>query len=41
MEKLFKEVSPRYRERAGGYTRITKLSSYHDDGRKTAQIELV
>lgn len=40
-KKLFMELGPRYKERAGGYTRITKLVTTSASGRKEAQIELV
>lgn len=39
--KLFTDIGPRYKERAGGYTRITKLGGYVSDGRSRALIELV
>jgi large subunit ribosomal protein L17 len=39
--KLFKIIGPKYRERAGGYTRIIKLPNRQSDGSKMAQIELV
>jgi large subunit ribosomal protein L17 len=32
VEKLFKEIAPRYAERAGGYTRILKLGGSRWDG---------
>lgn len=39
--KLFDDVAPRYQERPGGYTRITKVGSRRGDGAELAVIELI
>lgn len=39
--KLFTELGPRYKERAGGYTRILKCGSRSGDTAPMAYIELV
>jgi large subunit ribosomal protein L17 len=39
--KLFTEIAPRYSERAGGYTRVTKLGTRHGDAAPLSIVELV
>ncbi len=40
-QKLFAEIAPKYTDRAGGYTRITKLGVTVDPNRDKAVIEFV
>ena len=39
--KLFDEIAPRYGDRAGGYTRVTKLGTRHGDAAPLSIVELV
>jgi len=41
VEKVFAELAPRYAERAGGYTRITRIGLRLGDGAAMVQLELV
>jgi large subunit ribosomal protein L17 len=41
VHRLFADVAPRYTDRPGGYTRISKLASTRADAAQTVLIELV
>jgi large subunit ribosomal protein L17 len=40
-KKLFDDIAPRFKDRAGGYTRILKLGRRHGDNAPVSIIELV
>ncbi|MEY4723604.1 MAG: ribosomal protein [Candidatus Parcubacteria bacterium] len=40
-KKVMEVIGPRYKERAGGYVRVTKLMQRMGDGAEMVQIELV
>ena len=41
VKKLFDEIAPKYADRNGGYTRVTKIGPRRGDGAEMAVIELI
>ena len=41
VQKLFKEIAPKYADRNGGYTRVTRTGARRGDAAEMAFIELV
>jgi large subunit ribosomal protein L17 len=41
VDKVFSELAPKYQERPGGYTRMTKLGPRKGDGAEIVTLELV
>ena len=41
VDKVFDDIAPRFAERPGGYTRITKLGIRPGDGASMVQLELI
>ena len=41
VKKLFDEIAPKYAERNGGYTRVTRIGARRGDAAEMAVIELV
>jgi large subunit ribosomal protein L17 len=41
VQKLLEDLGPRYKERPGGYMRITKIGLRQGDGARVVQLEFV
>ena len=41
VQKIFKEIAPKYADRNGGYTRVTRTGARRGDAAEMAVIELV
>ena len=41
VSRLFSEIAPKYADRNGGYTRVTKIGPRRGDGAEMAVIELI
>ena len=41
VQKLFKEIAPKYADRNGGYTRVTRIGARRGDAAEMAVIELI
>ncbi|MCX6099105.1 MAG: bL17 family ribosomal protein, partial [Candidatus Bipolaricaulota bacterium] len=41
VDKLFTEIGPTFKDRAGGYTRVVKMGPRRGDGAEVARLMLV